>query len=110
LIGVEVVAGEVAAAFPPVLAAGGFDQDAAHRLGGGGEEMSAAVPTPGVAPSDQPKVCLMNEGGGLERVVGRLAGHSRGGELAQLVVDEREQVSGGPAISGRRGIEKTGHI
>ena len=33
-------------------------------------------------------------------------GHPRGGELSQLVVDEREQVRGGLAIAGRGGIEE----
>ena len=76
LIGFEVVAGEVAAAFRPALAAGGFDQDAAHRLGGGGEEVPTAVPAMVVGSSDQPKVRLMNQGGGLEGVFGRFAGHA----------------------------------
>src|SRR5262245_17604524 len=61
LIGVEVVAGEVAAAFRPALAAGGLDEDAAHGLGGGGEEVATAVPATVVAPPDQPKVGLMNQ-------------------------------------------------
>ena len=63
-----------------------------------------------VAPPDQPEVRLMNQGGGLEGVVGRLAGHARGGELPQLVVDEREQVGGGLAVAGRGGVQEAGHV
>ena len=33
-------------------------------------------------------------------------GQPGGGELAQLVVDEREQVGGGPSVAGRRGVEE----
>ena len=63
-----------------------------------------------VAPSDQPEVRLVDQGGGLEGVVGRFGGHARGGEPPQLVVDEREQVSGGPAVTGGRGVQKSGQI
>ena len=52
----------------------------------------------------------MDQGGGLEGVVGGLTGHAHGGELAQLVVDEREQVGGGPAVTGGGSVEETGHI
>ena len=62
------------------------------------------------AASDQPKVRLMDQGGGLEGVLGGLAGHARGGELAQLVVDEREQVGGGLAVTGRRGVQESRHV
>ena len=98
------------AAFRPVLAARRFDEDTAHGLGGGGEEVPPAVPSLAVAGADQPKVGLMNQGSGLEGVVGRLAGHARGGELAQLLVHEREQVGGGLAVAARRGIQKTAHV
>jgi len=52
----------------------------------------------------------MNQGGGLESVAGPLAGHARGGELAQLVVDERKQVGRRLAIAGRGGVKKMRHI
>jgi hypothetical protein len=34
----------------------GLDEDAAHRLGGGGEEVAAAVPEGGVRRADQPEI------------------------------------------------------
>ena len=52
----------------------------------------------------------MNQGGGLEGVVGGLTGHARGGELPQLVVHEREQVGGGLAVTGGGSVEEAGHI
>ena len=41
---------------------------------------------------------------------GLLLGQPRGGQLAQLVVDEREQVGGGPAVAGRGGVEEAGDV
>jgi hypothetical protein len=34
---------------------------------------------------------------------------ARGGELAQLVIYERQQVAGGLAVAGRGGVEKLSH-
>ena len=53
----------------------------------------------GRSPSDQPEVRLVDQGGGLEGLAGLLRGHPRGGELAQLVVDEREQLGGGLGVA-----------
>ena len=52
----------------------------------------------------------MNQRGGVERVAGFLRGHACGGELAQLVVDEREQVGRGLAVTGRGGVEQAGDV
>jgi hypothetical protein len=60
--------------------------------------------------TDQAEVRLVDEGRGLERLPGTLRGDARGGELAQFLVDEREQVGGSVAIAGRGGIENAGHV
>jgi hypothetical protein len=60
--------------------------------------------------ADQPQVRLVDEGRGLERLAGGFGRHPRGGELAQLVVHERQQVGLGPAVAGRGRIEAAGHI
>ena len=86
--------------------AGVIDQHPPHGLGGGREEVPAAL-EPLVA--DQPQVRLVDEGRGLKRLPGRFGRHPRGGELPQLVVHERQQVGRGPAVAGRRRIEETGH-
>src|SRR5206468_3039396 len=46
-------------------ASGVIDEDAAHRLGGGGEEVAAAIE---LLVPDQPQESLMNERGGVEGV------------------------------------------
>ena len=48
----------------------------------------------------------MDQGGGLERLAGLLVGQPRGGELPQLVVDERQQLGRGRA--GRPARWRTG--
>jgi hypothetical protein len=60
--------------------------------------------------ADQPQVRLGDRGGGVERVAGRLNGYSRGGELAQFVVEEWEQVGGGLAIAASVGFEQSGDV
>src|SRR5262249_55928126 len=88
--------------------AGVIDQDAAHGLGSGGEEVAAAVEPLLVA--DEPQVGLVDQGGGAEGVAGRFAGHPRCREPAQLVVDEREQGGGRPAVPGRGVLEGAGGV
>src|SRR5204863_775691 len=100
---VEVEARPPAAALQAVLVAGAVDQDAAHGLGGGGEEVSAAVPLLRLLAADEAEVCLVNQRGGLKRLPGLLLGQFRGGELAQLVVDQRQQLGRGLRIAGLGG-------
>ena len=57
----------------PEFAAGGFDQDAAHRLGRGGEEVPPAVPMPCLVHVHEPNVGFVNQGRGLEGLAGALA-------------------------------------
>jgi hypothetical protein len=71
--------------------AGLFDQDAAHRLGGGVEEVLPALESH-PAPAEQTQVRLMNQGGRLERVIAPLLRHLPAGELAELCVHRRDQV------------------
>ena len=68
------------------------------------------VPAELVGRADQPEVRLVDEGGRLQGVAGGLGGHPRGGELPQLVVDEREQLGGGLAVTGRRGVQESRHV
>src|SRR5262245_42090804 len=88
-----------------VLAAGGLDQDAAHGFGRGREEVAAVVPAVPVRRPDEAQVRLVNQGSGLKGVVGVLPGQSRGGELPQLGVEEREEVGGGRPVAGLDGGE-----
>ena len=74
----------VAAVLQASLAAGLVDQDAAHRLGRGGEEVAPAVPVLGLVHVDQPEIRLVDQGRGLERLAGLLLGQLLGGQAAQL--------------------------
>ena len=53
----------------------------------------------------QPQVGLVDQGGGLKRLAGLLLGQFLGGELAQLVVDQRQELLGG---AGRPARWRTG--
>jgi len=87
-----------------LLTAGGIDQNSTHSLGRGGKKVPAAIPVLVIAPPDQPEVRLMNQRCRLEGMLGRLRSHASGSELAQLVVNEREQFRGGLAVPGRGSI------
>ena len=63
-----------------VLAAGIVDEDAPHRLGGRGEEMSAAVPVRFAMRSHQPQVRFVDQGRGLQRLPGGFLCQSLSGE------------------------------
>jgi hypothetical protein len=73
------------------VAARVVDEDAAHGLGRDAEEVRAVLPLH-LALVDELEVRLVDEGGGLEGVVGALAPQVARGELMQFAVDEREQV------------------
>jgi len=79
-----------AAAFEPVFVPGPVDQDAAHGLGRGGEEVSPSVPIPRLTLPDQTEVSLVDQSRGLEGLAGLLVGEASGRQCAQLVVDDRE--------------------
>ena len=49
----------------------------------------------GLVRVDQPEVRLVDQGGGLERLAGLLLGQPLGGQLAQLVIDQRQELLGG---------------
>jgi hypothetical protein len=67
--------------------------------------VAAAVPViPGTL-ADESQVRFVNEGGGLESLPRHLAGQVAGRQLAELVVDEREQLGGGRGVTGRGGVE-----
>jgi hypothetical protein len=83
------------------------DQDAAHGLGSGSEEMPPPVE---LLVTDQAQVRLMDEGRRLKCVPGRFGRHPRGGEIAQFVVDEWEKFRRSLAITRGNGIEKAGHV
>lgn len=73
-----------------LLSSGTIDQDPAHGLGCGGDEMAVIVPSR-LAISTQAKPCLVNEGRRLQGLSRTFAGHASGGNTAQLFVDQRQK-------------------
>ena len=71
-----------------------LDSPAQLQIGRRGEEMSPAVPDPVRVATDQSQVGLVHQGRGLERLARLLADQLPGGQPAQLVVDQREQLAG----------------
>ena len=90
---------------PAPSAAGGVDEDAAHRFGRRGEEVSAAVPVLGLFDINQPEVRLVDQGGGLQGLAGVLQGQPLGGQPAQLVVDERQELLRGVRVALLDGVQ-----
>src|SRR5262245_17864239 len=87
------------AALGRLTAAGLVNQDAAHRFGGGGEEVAPAVPVPDLVRAHEPEVGFVDQGGGLQRLPRLLLGQLLGSELPQLVVDQRQQLLGGVRVA-----------
>jgi hypothetical protein len=81
-----------------------IDEDLAHDASGEADELTAARPVDLVA--DKAHVGLMDEGGGLERVVGALAAHVRRGQAVQLGVDSRQQFFPSVCVAGVHGLEQ----
>lgn len=94
---VELDALEVAIALQGVVGAGVVDQDAAHDVGGDGDEVLAVVPL-GVF-AGEAEVGFVDEGGGLEGVVGALAAHVGGGEAMEFGVDEGKEFLSGVGVA-----------
>jgi hypothetical protein len=88
-----------AAPLDAAASAGAFDEDAAHGLGGGGEEVPAAVPRRRLVHVHQAKVRLMHQRRGLERLPRLLLGEPLPRQPAQLVVDQRQQLIGGLGVA-----------
>jgi hypothetical protein len=58
---------QVAATLHCSLTANVLNQDAAHGLGGGGKEVSAAIPLLPATFTNEAQVCLVDKGGWLQR-------------------------------------------
>ena len=80
-----------AAAFPIAGAARMINQDLSHQTRGHAEEMGAVLPRR-ILPIDQPKVDLVDERGGLERVAHALASEITAGEARQFCGDQRREL------------------
>ena len=106
----EIMSNQAAAVSGGLFPASLIDEDAPHGLGSGSEEMAAVLPARGGVRFDEPQIRLMHESCRVQGVAGGLVHHARGGELPQLVVDEREQVGRGLAVAGCGGVQKESHV
>lgn len=75
------------------FAPGNVDEDAAHRLGRGGEEVGAILPI-SIFGTAEAEPGLVNESGRLKGVVRRFGRHLVRGQFAQFVVKEGQQIAG----------------
>jgi hypothetical protein len=66
------------------------NEDAAHEGGGDGEEVGAGLPVD-LLDAGEAEIGFVDEGGGLEGVVGCFAAEVDGGDAAQFGVDERDK-------------------
>src|SRR6202043_2609587 len=73
------------AAFPRMV-----DEDLPHHPGRDAEEVRAVFPAHVWLP-DQPQIGLMNEGGGLQRVIPSFAPHVRARSTTELSMDGDEE-------------------
>ena len=74
-------------------ATGSIDEDTAHGLGGGGEEVLTAVPRP-AGGRTKPQPGLVNQRRGLQRLPGPFVGHFLSGKTTEFVIHHREQLRG----------------
>ena len=77
LVVVEGVLLKLPAVAQPALATGLLDEDAAHGLGGGGEEVPATAPARWLIAPDQTEVGLVDQSGRLKRLAGLLLSQLR---------------------------------
>jgi hypothetical protein len=96
-----------AAVLGQVFPASILDEDSPHGLGGGGKEVTAALE---LLVAEQSQVGFMDQGCGLEGVVGGLVSHSNGRQFPQLVINERKKLGSCVPVAGRCGVEEPGDI
>lgn len=92
-----------------LLSSGALDEDAAHGLGGGREEMLAAVPALWLM-SDEPEIGFVNQSRGLQRLSGLFVGQLLCGQETQLLVDQGQKLSRGIGIPLLDGVQYAGNV
>ena len=97
-----------AAVFAAFLAPCFVDENAPHGLGGSKEEMAPAIPRLFGIVADETQIGFVDQGGGVEGLSRFFVGEFLGGEFAQLVVDQRQQLIGGVQIALLDGLQNLG--
>ena len=78
---------------------GVINQNSPHGFGRRTKEMPAAVPVPGLIHVDQSQIRLVDQRRGLQRLPRPLLRQALGGQLAQLVIDQRQQLGSGVRVA-----------
>jgi hypothetical protein len=106
-----------AAALAGLFAAGVIDEYTPHRFGGGSEEVAAVgelyFPRLTSGARHQTEIRLMHQRSGVERVAVRFVRHVPGRQLAQLVVNKRQQLRRGvraPRVNGGQNARDFRHV
>jgi hypothetical protein len=92
-------------ALPRVAAPGVIDQDLAHRLGRGGEEVAAIGDVGQGVTVEESQQGLVDQGTGLESVARPLAAHQPAGRAPQLGVDGPDEPLPGVSAAGAGLVE-----
>jgi hypothetical protein len=92
-------------ALPGVAVSGVVDQDLAHRLGRGREEIAAVGDIGEGVAVEQPQQGLVDQGAGLEAVARPLAAHQAAGHPPQLAVDGPDEPLPGVRDAGAGLVE-----
>jgi hypothetical protein len=90
------------------FAPGRVHENSPHGLRSGGEEVAPVVPVLFLSVSDQPKVSLVHQGGRFESLSWFLMCQALSSQSAQLVVHQRQQLSGRLRVTGLYGVNDLG--
>ena len=86
------------------------DQGLAHGLGGGGEEVAPVLGLDEGPAIEQADHRLVDQGAGLQGVVGPLAPHEAGGHPTQLTVGGADQPVLGVLLAGAGRVEQSSQV
>src|SRR5262249_21777374 len=87
-----------------------INEDTTHRFGGRGKKKPSAIPAPGLFGVYQPPVGPMDESRRLKSLSWLFLGEFLGGQLAQFIVDQGQELTGGVRVALLDGRQEVGNI
>jgi len=87
-----------------------FHKDSSNRFGGGGEEMATGIPVLSLFHVHQPKIGIVDQGGGLQCLAGWFLREFRRRQLPQFVIHQRQELLGSVGIPRFNLRQNTGHV
>lgn len=106
----EFDAATVAAPFEPFLVPSPIDDNAAHRLRGGGKEVPPAIPLLSFPPIDKAQIGFVDQRGCLQRVSRSLLRHLFRRESAKFVVNQGQELRTRLGIPRANSIQELSHL